>query len=147
VSDRPRDPGIGAVALAVILAVIAINIKSHDHATTTSVVATELTKSTRRVDALAMYGWASWYGVPFHGRKTADGTVYDMGGYSVANRTMKLGTFVRITSMRTGLSCIAIVNDRGPYIEGRDWDLSRAVALRLKAVWHGVIPVKVEEIR
>jgi len=99
------------------------------------------------VDLQASYGWASWYGKPFHGRKTADGTVYDMGGYSVAHRTLKLGTFVRITSMRTGLSCIAVVNDRGPYIEGREWDLSRAVAKRIGAIRHGVIPVKAEAVR
>ena len=70
-----------------------------------------------------------------------------MGGYSVAHKTMKLGTFVRIENTRNGRWCVAIVNDRGPYIEGRDWDVSKAVAKRLKMTWHGVVPVKVKEIK
>lgn len=97
-------------------------------------------------DLVSQYGWASWYGKPFHGQKTASGVIYDMGGYSVAHKTMKLGTFVVIQNMRSGRWCVAIVNDRGPYVEGRDWDVSAAVAKRLGMEWHGVVPVKVRII-
>lgn len=93
-----------------------------------------------------MYGWASWYGKPFHGRKTASGVIYDMGGYSVAHKAMALGTFVVIQNTRNGRWCVAVVNDRGPYVEGRDWDVSQAVAKRLGMTWHGVVPVKVRVI-
>ena len=94
----------------------------------------------------SLYGWGSFYGRAFHGRKTADGTVYDMGGFSVAHKTMKLGTFVMITNLRTGRRCVAVVNDRGPYIEGRDWDVSMAVAKRLGMTRDGVVPLKIEVI-
>jgi rare lipoprotein A len=113
----------------------------------TVVVTQRLPPGLQRINTRATYGWASWYGKPFHGRKTADGTIYDMGGYSVAHKTLALGTFVRIKNTRSGAWCVAIVNDRGPYVEGRDWDVSRAVAKRLGMVKRGVIPVEVEIIR
>jgi len=142
-----EDLIIGPPMVMVLLLLCVIMFFPQDRTPVTTVGMTPLPPAKTWFDPFAMYGYASWYGKPFHGRKTADGTVYDMGGYSVAHKTMKLGTFVRITNMRNGLTCIAIVNDRGPYIEGRDWDLSRAVALKIKAVWHGVVPVKVEEIQ
>jgi rare lipoprotein A len=137
----------GKWAFVALLLLSIVAFATVDRRPVTVLVPTPLPPAKEWLDPFVMYGWASWYGVPFHGRKTADGTVYDMGGYSVAHKTMKLGTFVRITNLRNGLSCIAIVNDRGPYIEGRDWDLSRAVARRLKAIWKGVVPVKVEVIQ
>jgi rare lipoprotein A len=140
-------PGKPLFLCLLILSVLMFSTVDRRPTSTTVVVTTKLPPAKVWFDPYAMYGYASWYGEPFHGRKTADGTVYDMGGYSVAHKTMKLGTFVRITNMRNGLTCIAIVNDRGPYIEGRDWDLSRAVARRLKAIWKGVVPVKVEVIQ
>lgn len=113
---------------------------------TVTLVETQLPPTRTIVDVDAIYGWASWYGKPFHGRATASGVIYNMGGYSVAHKTMRLGTFVRIENMRNGQWCVAVVNDRGPYIEGRDWDVSRAVAKKLGMLKHGVVPVKVKEI-
>jgi len=107
---------------------------------------TPLPAPLRAFDLVSQHGWASWYGKPFHGRKTASGVAYDMGGYSVAHKTMKLGTFVVIQNTRNGRWCVAIVNDRGPYVEGRDWDVSAAVAKRLGMTWHGIVPVKVRII-
>jgi rare lipoprotein A len=89
---------------------------------------------------------ASWYGEPFHGRKTASGVTYDMGGYSVAHKTVAMGTFVLITNLDNGRWCVAVVNDRGPYVKGRDWDVSAAVAGRLGMVKNGLAPVKVKVI-
>jgi rare lipoprotein A (peptidoglycan hydrolase) len=101
----------------------------------------------RTWDLEAHWGVASWYGKPFHGRRTADGTVYDMGGYSVANKDLPLGTFVWILNLDNGRTCCAVVNDRGPYVAGRDWDVSAAVAGRLGMVWKGTARVKVKEIK
>lgn len=66
----------------------------------------------------------SWYGEPFHGRLTACGEAYDMNAISVAHKTLPIGTVTRF--YYNGRSIKAIVNDRGPYISGRDFDLSKA---------------------
>jgi len=107
---------------------------------------TPLPAPLRAFDLVSQHGWASWYGKPFDGRKTASGVIYDMGGYSVAHKTIRLGTFVVIQNMRNDRWCVAIVNDRGPYVEGRDWDVSAAVAKRLGMERRGVVPVKVRII-
>lgn len=136
------QPYVCLVALALLAALLLFP----SPAPTTRLGLTPLPAPRSDFDVVSQYGWASWYGKPFHGRKTASGVAYDMGGYSVAHKTMKLGTFVVIQNTRNGRWCVAIVNDRGPYIEGRDWDVSAAVAKRLGMVWHGVVPVKVRTI-
>lgn len=115
-------------------------------ATCVELALTPLPAPSAGFDWEAWYGWASWYGKPFHGRKTASGTTYDMDGFSVAHKTLPLGTFVVIQNIWNNRWCVAIVNDRGPYVDGRDWDVSAAVAKRLGMVWHGVVPVKVRVI-
>jgi rare lipoprotein A (peptidoglycan hydrolase) len=133
------------LALAVIGSCWVCNAVVHRPATV--VALTPLPAPRTTIDPLAQYGWASWYGKPFHGQKTASGAIYDMGGYSVAHKTMALGAFVRIENMRNGRWCVAVVNDRGPYVEGRDWDVSNAVAKRLGMTRSGVVPVAVKEVR
>lgn len=73
-------------------------------------------------------GFASWYGIPFHGRITANGEVYDMNGLSAAHKTLPFGTMVRVTNLDNGLSLDLRINDRGPYIAGRIIDVSRRAA-------------------
>jgi len=130
----------------VILALLAAFMLFPATAPTVRLGLTPLPAPGRAFDVDSQHGWASWYGKPFHGRKTASGVIYDMGGYSVAHKTIRLGTFVVIQNMRNDRWCVAIVNDRGPYVEGRDWDVSAAVAKRLGMEWHGVVPVKVRII-
>lgn len=67
----------------------------------------------------------SWYGDPFDGRLTACGEVYDMDEISVAHKTLPMGTYVTFFYEKRAVR--AIVNDRGPYIEGREFDASRAL--------------------
>ena len=64
-------------------------------------------------------GTASWYGIDFHGKKTATGEIYDMFGVSAAHKTLPLGTKVRVTNLENGRELEMTVNDRGPFIEGR----------------------------
>ena len=59
-------------------------------------------------------GTASWYGRYFHGRPTASGEPYDMFRLTAAHRTLKLGTWVRVTNLRNGRSVVVRINDRGP---------------------------------
>ena len=73
-------------------------------------------------------GISSWYGERFHGRTTANGETYDMFGATAAHPSLPLGSVVRVTCLRTGKSRIVRINDRGPYIEGREIDVSYEVA-------------------
>ncbi|MFC2103301.1 septal ring lytic transglycosylase RlpA family protein [Bacteroidota bacterium] len=89
---------------------------------------------------------ASWYGPRFHGRLTANGEIYDQNAYTAAHKSMKFGTLLRVTNTRTNKSLIVRINDRGPYIPGRQLDLSMAAAEELGVISSGVKRLKVEEI-
>jgi rare lipoprotein A len=89
-------------------------------------------------------GFASWYGEPYHGRATASGTRYDMWEMTAAHRTLPFGTRVHVVNLDNGRAADVTINDRGPFVEGRILDLSRAAAEALDAVGPGVIPVRLE---
>ena len=89
-------------------------------------------------------GLASWYGLDFHGKKTSGGEKYNMYELTAAHRTLPFGTYVMVTNERNEKSVKVIVNDRGPFIEGRIIDLSYAAAKAIDMVGPGVIPVRVE---
>jgi rare lipoprotein A len=90
---------------------------------------------------------ASWYGPGFHGQKTANGEVYDQNSFTAAHKSLKFGTLLKITNLKNNKSVVVRINDRGPYIHGRDLDLSKAAALELGMVRKGVAKIKVEEIK
>lgn len=89
-------------------------------------------------------GMASWYGAPYHNRKGSNGEVYDMHAMTAAHRTLPLGSIVRVTNTATGDSAIVRITDRGPFVEGRILDLSRAAAEKLKLIQSGVGQVRLE---
>jgi rare lipoprotein A len=91
-------------------------------------------------------GFASWYGAPHHGRRTASGEVYDMHQFTAAHRTMPFGTRLLVTNRDTSQSTEVRVNDRGPFVEGRILDVSYAAARQLGAVGPGIIAVRVRVI-
>jgi rare lipoprotein A len=76
----------------------------------------------------AEVGVASWYGADFHGRKTANGEVYDKERLTCAHRTLPFGTFLRVSNLDNGSSVVVRVNDRGPFAKNRVIDLSEAAA-------------------
>lgn len=82
-------------------------------------------------------GNASWYGVPFHGRKTASGEIFDMNKLSGAHKTLPLISKVLVENPRTGKSTVVRVNDRGPFVKTRVMDLSREGARKLGYLEHG----------
>ncbi|MFC1545495.1 septal ring lytic transglycosylase RlpA family protein [Gemmatimonadota bacterium] len=92
-------------------------------------------------------GLSSWYGRDFHGKKTANGEIFNMYKLTAAHRTLPLGTKARIWNVENGRSCIVIINDRGPFIEGRILDLSYAAALELEMAQKGVAEVQIEIIK
>lgn len=81
---------------------------------------------------------ASWYGKNHHGRPMANGAFYNMYGHTIAHRKLPFGTRVELTNPETGEMASAIVTDRGPYVEGRDVDLSYGLACKLSLVKKGV---------
>lgn len=90
-------------------------------------------------------GLASWYGRKFHGRRTANGEVYDMYAMTAAHPTLPLPSYARIRNPANGREVIVRVNDRGPFHKGRIVDLSYTAALKLDLL-RGVAPVELERI-
>jgi len=86
---------------------------------------------------------ASYYGPKFHGRLTSNGEVFDMYDYTAAHKSLPFGTVLKITYPSTGRSVLVRVNDRGPFIAGRDIDLSYGAARKIGLVKNGVGKVKV----
>src|SRR5271157_2030770 len=91
-------------------------------------------------------GMASWYGAAFHGRRTANGEVYDMASFTAAHPTMPLPSYARVTNLSNGYSVIVRVNDRGPYHGGRVMDVSSRVADVLDFKGEGTARIKVEYV-
>lgn len=89
-------------------------------------------------------GLASWYGVAFHGRKTANGEVYDRNSVSAAHPTMPLPSYARVTNLANNHSIVVRVNDRGPYHAGRVLDVSEKTANLLQFRHIGTARVKVD---
>ncbi len=89
-------------------------------------------------------GKASWYGSAFHGRKTANGEVYDMSSITAAHPTMPLPSYARVTNRDNGRSIIVRVNDRGPYHGNRVMDLSSRAADALDYKRMGTATIKVD---
>ena len=91
-------------------------------------------------------GVASWYGIKFHGHKTANGEVYNMYAMTAAHKTLPLPSYARVTNTQNGRSVVVRVNDRGPFHGDRLIDLSWAAAKKLGYHKKGVAKVIVEGI-
>jgi len=87
---------------------------------------------------------SSWYGDDFDGQPTANGETYDMYATTAAHPTLPLGSIVRVVNPRNHRSQIVRINDRGPYVEGRELDVSYEVARRLGFDQHGLAKVRLE---
>lgn len=92
-------------------------------------------------------GIASWYGRPYHGRRTASGQVYNMHGFTAAHRSLPFGSRIRVTNLRNGRAVMLTVNDRGPFVRGRVVDVSYRAARELNFLRDGLTPVRVERVR
>jgi len=92
-------------------------------------------------------GISSWYGAKFHGRKTANGEIFDMNEISAAHRTLPLPSLVRVTNLENGRTLKVRVNDRGPYAHGRIIDLSRRASQLLGFEKQGTARVRVTVLK
>jgi rare lipoprotein A len=89
-------------------------------------------------------GLASWYGPRFQGRLTANGEQYDMTAATAAHPTLPFGSLLRVINPKTGKSMLVRINDRGPYVEGRELDVSYAVATKLSLIDRGIAKLRLE---
>ena len=89
-------------------------------------------------------GKASWYGVPFNGRRAASGEIFNMNSLVAAHRTLPFGSILRVTNLNNGREVQVRVIDRGPFVGDRILDLARAAAVALDMIGTGTAPVRIE---
>jgi rare lipoprotein A len=87
-------------------------------------------------------GIASWYGHPYHGRRAANGEIYDMEKLPAAHRTLPFGSWVEVENLTNGRKVQVRVTDRGPFVEGRIIDLSRGAARQIEMLGAGIVQVR-----
>jgi rare lipoprotein A len=90
------------------------------------------------------YAIASWYGPEFHGRPTSSGEIFDMNALTCAHKEYPFGTKLRVTNISNNKTVYCLVNDRGPFVEGRDIDLSYAAAEEIGLIGQGTSEVWIE---
>jgi rare lipoprotein A len=100
------------------------------------------TVSTPRIDSVET-GIASWYGYPYHGRRAANGEIYDMEKLTAAHRTLPFGTWVEVHNLNNEKEITVRITDRGPFVDGRIIDLSKAAARAIDMIGPGVAKVKI----
>jgi rare lipoprotein A len=88
-------------------------------------------------------GTASWYGTAFHGRRTANGEIFDMNALTAGHPTLPMPSYAYVTNLDNGRTILVRINDRGPYVNDRLIDLSRRSAAELGYTRHGLARVRV----
>src|SRR5258708_22374275 len=89
-------------------------------------------------------GKASWYGIPFNGRRAANGEIFDMNSLVAAHRTLPFASVLRVTNLNNGRDVQVRVIDRGPFVGDRVLDLARAAAVALDMIGTGTPPVPIQ---
>jgi rare lipoprotein A len=92
-------------------------------------------------------GTASWYGEAFDGKTTASGEPFDMYELTAAHRTLRLGSWVKVTNLRNHRWVLVRINDRGPVPTDRIIDLSYSAARMLKMSGRGIAKVRLDLVR
>jgi peptidoglycan lytic transglycosylase len=92
-------------------------------------------------------GVASWYGPGFNGKHTASGEIYDQEDLTAASTMLPLGTRALVTNLQNGRSVEVRVNDRGPFVKGRQMDLSHGAAAALGILSPGTARVRIDVVR
>jgi len=89
----------------------------------------------------------SFYADKFHGRTTSNGETFDMYKFTAAHKTLPFNTKLRVINEDNGKSVVVRINDRGPFIKGRDLDLSFAAAQKIGLIPYGVKRLKIEFLK
>jgi rare lipoprotein A len=109
-----------------------------------NIVAGLLSPSNYQVTGRRLAGLASWYGPGFHGRRTANGSRFNMYALTAAHKSLPFGTKVLVTNRKNGKSCVVEITDRGPYVGPRIIDVSKGAASKLGMLGSGVARVTVD---
>jgi rare lipoprotein A len=104
------------------------------------------TLSSKMAKGFIQTGLASWYGPGFHGKKTANGEIYNQNAMTAAHKTLPLSTMIKVTNLENMKSIIVRINDRGPYYGNRILDLSKKAADALGISKHGTGKIKLQVI-
>jgi rare lipoprotein A len=91
-------------------------------------------------------GIASWYGYPYHGRRAANGEIYDMEKMTAAHRTLPFDTWVAVDNLDNGRTVTVRITDRGPFVNGRIIDISKAAAREIEMIGPGIAKVRVRVV-
>ncbi len=89
-------------------------------------------------------GYASWYGDPYHGRRAANGEIYDKNQLTAAHLTLPFGTWTKVTNLENNRSVEVRITDRGPFVKGRILDLSQEAARQIRMIGPGIALVRLE---
>ncbi len=92
-------------------------------------------------------GYASWYGDPYHGRRTSNGETYNKYSLTAAHRTLPFDTVVRVKNLDNGRNVKVRINDRGPFKDNRIIDLSYAAAKEINMIGPGTAKVRLEVLQ
>jgi rare lipoprotein A len=93
---------------------------------------------------LTQVGYATWYTAPYKGRRTASGEVFDDEAMTAAHRTLPMGTLIQVTNLETGQTAAMRITDRGPFVEGRILDMTRAAARATGIYRAGLAEVRID---
>ncbi len=117
-------------SLAIILTILALGFCASDPSQTNRITTPQDMSLTYRSDTQTLFqtGIASWYGKNFHGRRTANGEIYDMLKLTAAHKTLPFNTFVEVRNLDNNHKIIVRINDRGPFVKNRIIDLSLKAA-------------------
>ncbi len=132
-----------ALMLAVLLSLAGC---SRRHRKMSSVPPTPPPNQNAPVTGYTETGVASWYGIPFHGRRAADGEIYDMETLVAAHRLLPFNTWLKVTNLSNRETVNVRVIDRGPFVDGRIIDLSKAAARSIGLLGPGIGTVRLEVI-
>ncbi len=92
-------------------------------------------------------GIASWYGDPYNGRRAANGEIYNMDEMTAAHKSLPFETWVNVKNLTNRKTTTVRITDRGPFIEGRIIDLSRAAAKEIDLIRPGTAHIQLTVIR
>lgn len=89
----------------------------------------------------------SYYAEAFHGKKTSNGEIFNMNAFTCAHKTLPFNTILKVTNLNNGKSVQVRVNDRGPFVVGREADMSKAAAVQLEMIGTGTCNARIEIIK
>ena len=102
------------------------------------------------LSALSLYKndvTASFYAEKFHGKRTSNGEIFNMNDLTCAHKSLPFNTILKVTNLSNGKTVQVRVNDRGPFVAGREIDLSKAAAKKIGMINSGTAKVKIQIVK